>query len=78
VVGCDSLLEGSGHGELGAAQLSWLADTLAAHPTVPAILFMHHPPLDHLELGWAPGFTKQAGLLFDEVDRLTLEALFQV
>jgi Icc protein len=77
VLGCDSLQEGSGHGQLGAVQLQWLSDTLQAHPNAPAILFMHHPPLPHLELGWSPGFTHQAGLLFDEDDRLALEVLFQ-
>jgi 3',5'-cyclic AMP phosphodiesterase CpdA len=77
VIGCDSLVEGSGHGELGAAQLSWLRETLDAHPAAPVVLFMHHPPLPHLELGWAPGFTKQAGLLFSDADRLALESLFQ-
>lgn len=77
VIGCDSLQEGSGHGVLGAAQLQWLSDTLDNHASAPAILFMHHPPLPHLELGWAPGFTHQAGLLFDEADRLALDALLQ-
>ena len=76
MVGCDTLVEGSGVGGLGAAQLQWLGHTLDAHPAAPAIVFMHHPPLPHpRELGWAEGFSAQAGQLFDSADRLELERL---
>ena len=73
LIGLDSLLEGHGHGALGADQCAWLEASLAAHPTTPALLFVHHPPLP--EVGSSPGFTTQAGLLFDEKDRLALESL---
>ena len=41
----DSVVEGQVAGELGAAQLNWLDNTLAASPRLPTILFMHHPPV---------------------------------
>ena len=75
VVGCDTLVEGAGHGGLGEAQLEWLEGTLRSHPKAPAIIFMHHPPL--AEVGTSPGFTTQAGLLFDESDRVALESLLR-
>ena len=40
----DSTVPGAHHGELDAATLRWLDDTLAASATRPALLFMHHPP----------------------------------
>ena len=36
---------------------------------------MHHPPL--AEVGSSPGFTAQAGLLFDQTDRQALELLLR-
>jgi 3',5'-cyclic AMP phosphodiesterase CpdA len=41
----DSLVEGEIGGALDAAQLSWLADTLAAEPHQPTVVFVHHPPV---------------------------------
>jgi Icc protein len=44
LIALDTLVPGSGAGELGAAQLDWLAKTLAAAPGRPTVIFMHHPP----------------------------------
>jgi Icc protein len=41
----DTIVPGSGHGELRAEQLEWLDRTLAAAPNKPTIVGMHHPPL---------------------------------
>jgi 3',5'-cyclic-AMP phosphodiesterase len=40
----DTLVPGANHGELSAAQLDWLDRTLAAQPTKPTLVGMHHPP----------------------------------
>ncbi|WP_257570961.1 metallophosphoesterase [Streptomyces sp. NP160] len=40
----DSAVRGRGTGRLGAEQLEWLDAELAAHPDVPALLALHHPP----------------------------------
>jgi Icc protein len=40
----DTLVPGANHGELSSAQLDWLDRTLAAQPTKPTLLGMHHPP----------------------------------
>jgi 3',5'-cyclic-AMP phosphodiesterase len=40
----DSLVEGSSHGELGAAQLEWLDAELSAAPDIVHLLGLHHPP----------------------------------
>jgi len=40
----DTLVPGSGHGELNAGQLAWLDRTLAAAPDRPTMIGMHHPP----------------------------------
>ena len=45
LIGLDSHVPGAVHGEIGPAQLAWLADRLAAHRDLPACLFVHHPPL---------------------------------
>ena len=42
----DSTVPGASHGELDAATLAWLDATLAASPTRPALLFLHHPPFN--------------------------------
>jgi Icc protein len=44
LIALDTLVSGSGEGEIGAAQLDWLAATLAASPRRPTLIFMHHPP----------------------------------
>ena len=40
----DTLVPGADHGELSDAQLEWLDRTLAAQPSKPTMLAMHHPP----------------------------------
>jgi 3',5'-cyclic AMP phosphodiesterase CpdA len=40
----DTVVFGHGHGELAAAQLEWLDRTLAAEPSKPTMIGMHHPP----------------------------------
>ena len=40
----DTLVPGSGHGELRPEQLEWLDRTLAAAPDKPTLVAMHHPP----------------------------------
>ncbi len=44
LIALDTLVPGSGEGELGAAQLDWLAARLADAPRRPTVIFMHHPP----------------------------------
>ncbi|MDB5409889.1 MAG: phosphodiesterase [Rhodospirillales bacterium] len=44
LIALDTLVEGSGEGEIGAAQLEWLAAALADAPARPTVIFMHHPP----------------------------------
>ncbi len=40
----DSSVPGKPHGELNAATLQWLDQTLATRPDRPALIFLHHPP----------------------------------
>jgi Icc protein len=40
----DTLVPGANHGELSGAQLDWLDRTLAAQPSKPTLVGMHHPP----------------------------------
>jgi len=40
----DSLIEGSGRGQIGAEQLRWLDRTLNAAPGRPTVVALHHPP----------------------------------
>ena len=44
IVMLDTLVPGSGHGELRDEQLTWLDRTLAAVTDKPTIVAMHHPP----------------------------------
>ncbi|MBI4194827.1 MAG: phosphodiesterase [Betaproteobacteria bacterium] len=41
----DTVVADMDGGALGAPQLDWLAATLAADPEMPALIFMHHPPI---------------------------------
>lgn len=45
LIGLDSSVPGAPHGEIGAAQLGWLAERLAERPDAPTLVFAHHPPL---------------------------------
>jgi 3',5'-cyclic AMP phosphodiesterase CpdA len=44
IVALDSLIPRQGGGELCAERLAWLERTLAARPSVPTIVALHHPP----------------------------------
>ena len=46
VLGLDTLLPGSLRGELGAAQLAWLENELAANRDALTLIFLHHPPVE--------------------------------
>jgi 3',5'-cyclic AMP phosphodiesterase CpdA len=46
LVGVDTTHPGHHDGELTAAELRWLDDTLRARPDTPTLVFMHHPPFD--------------------------------
>jgi Icc protein len=53
IVMLDTLVPGASHGALSPAQLNWLDRTLAAQPSRPTLIGMHHPPfitgLPHLD-----------------------------
>lgn len=44
VIGVDSHLPGELGGRVGAAQLAWLRERLAAAADSPTLVFLHHPP----------------------------------
>jgi len=46
LIGLDTLVEGQTAGRLGPAALDWLAARLAEAPDRPAMVALHHPPLD--------------------------------
>lgn len=66
IVVADTLVEGVSHGLLGAEQLGWLDETLAAAPDTPTIVGLHHPPFDT-----GIGFMDRIGLR----DRVELAAI---
>lgn len=44
IIGLDTLVPMEGRGELCAARLAWLDDTLGQAPQRPTVVLMHHPP----------------------------------
>jgi 3',5'-cyclic AMP phosphodiesterase CpdA len=54
VVLIDSITPGQDYGTLDTESLAWLETVLAASPTRPALLFMHHPPfatgIEHMDV----------------------------
>lgn len=46
VIALDSKVQGSPAGQLGGPQLAWLDTVLARRPQTPAIVCLHHPPID--------------------------------
>src|SRR5258707_5634544 len=44
LIALDTKIPSKPEGEVGAAQLDWLAARLAEAPAKPTIIFMHHPP----------------------------------
>ena len=44
LVGLDTVIPGEGGGALCDERLAWLDRTLAAQPSRPTLVFMHHPP----------------------------------
>lgn len=46
LVALDTVVPGAPHGALCAARLAWLDRTLAAAPSTPTLVAMHHPPFD--------------------------------
>jgi Icc protein len=46
VLGLDTQVPGAVAGRLGADQLDWIREQLAAHDAAAVALFMHHPPVD--------------------------------
>ena len=44
LIGLDTVVPGSGHGELCAQRLAWLAARLDEDRRTPTLIFMHHPP----------------------------------
>jgi 3',5'-cyclic-AMP phosphodiesterase len=53
MVGLDTVVPGEGRGELCEQRLRWISQTLAAEPTKPTLILMHHPPfrcgIEHME-----------------------------
>ena len=45
IVALDSTVPGKHHGEIDAAGLAWLEQTLAADTQRPVLLMLHHPPI---------------------------------
>ncbi len=44
IVGLDTVVPGQGGGHLCAGRLAWLDATLAARPSAPTVVLLHHPP----------------------------------
>lgn len=68
LVVCDTRLEGSDAGVLGAERLEWLEAELATDRDLPTILALHHPPV-------AIGLTAIDGIGLPREDDLALAAM---
>jgi 3',5'-cyclic AMP phosphodiesterase CpdA len=66
----DTVRPGEDDGELGPARLGWIAGELAAHPALPTLLAMHHPP-------FACGIRGMDRLALAAADRDALAALLR-
>jgi Icc-related predicted phosphoesterase len=62
------LLLDSSRGELGAAQLEWLAAELAAEPAAGAIIALHHPPIPSPLPALANAHLRDAAALLDTLE----------
>lgn len=67
LIGLDTVVPGKAGGELCADRLAWLAETLAAAPDRPTVVFMHHPPfrtnIEHMDLIGLEGAEKLGRLV---------------
>ncbi len=67
ILALDSVVPGAEHGRLSSVELQRLNTELATHPGVPALVFMHHPPV---EIGseWMDGMgLRDADRLLDRI-----------
>lgn len=75
IVVLDSTIPGHDGGELDAARLGWLDETLSAAPNYPTIVFMHHPPfrtgIEGMDIPFR-GADKLAGVIerYNNVERI--------
>jgi Icc protein len=46
IITLDTLVPGRWYGLIGEAQLAWLETALADEPHLPAVIALHHPPID--------------------------------
>jgi 3',5'-cyclic-AMP phosphodiesterase len=67
LIGLDTVLPGSGAGELCAERLSWLDARLSEQPDRPTIVFQHHPPfatgIGHMDRLGLTGAAAQAAVI---------------
>lgn len=68
IIGLDTLVPGSGAGELCADRLGWLNERLAEQPGKPTLILMHHPPFScgiaHMEKVGLTGIDALADVLY--------------
>ena len=46
LVGLDTLVQGSSHGQLSERSLAFLKEGMASHPEKPCLIGLHHPPFE--------------------------------
>jgi 3',5'-cyclic-AMP phosphodiesterase len=66
LIGLDSTVPEHHHGEMCAARLKWLDDTLSAQPARPTLVFMHHPPF-RTGIHWMDGSGVHGGRAMEAV-----------